>query len=95
MNDDEVRRGIENIERGLIADDAAFVQRLRALWRAEIRTVITVAVLLFGGAVLVSIGVATFTWPIWAAGLLALIGSVVVDEHHRRVLGRPPLSPGG
>lgn len=95
MNDDQVRRHIEEIELGLLADDAAFVRRLRGLRRGEIANVVSVVLLLFGGAVLLTIGLATFSWPVWSAGLLALVAAVVVDEHHRRVVARPPLSPGG
>lgn len=95
MNDDQVRRHIEEIERGLLADDAAFVGRLRGLWRVEIASVALVVVLLFGGAVLLTVGLATFSLPVWSAGLLALVTAIVIDEHRRRSVEGPPLSPGG
>ena len=42
------------------------------------------------GAVLLIAGLATLSWPAWAAGLFALITSVVADEHHKRNLRRLP-----
>ena len=42
------------------------------------------------GAVLMIVGLATLSWPTWAAGLFVLVTSVVADEHHKRGLRRPP-----
>ncbi|HYZ97524.1 MAG TPA: DUF3040 domain-containing protein [Acidimicrobiales bacterium] len=88
MNDDQLNLAFRQIEQGLVQDDPAFVQRLRALYRAEIAAVVTVFLLLAGGAVLLTVGLATLSWPIWVAGVSALLASVVVDEHHRRVVER-------
>jgi Protein of unknown function (DUF3040) len=88
MNDEQVSRAIDEIERALRHDDPAFVQRVRALRRAEIGTVVTVALLLVSGAVLLTVGLATLSWAAWGGGLLALLVSVVVDEHHKHALRR-------
>jgi hypothetical protein len=52
--------------------------------------VITVALLLVTGAVLLTVGLATLSWLAWGGGLVALLTSVVVDEHHKHVLRRMP-----
>jgi urea transporter len=84
MNDDQVSRRVEEIERGLVHDDPAFVQRLSALQRAETGTIVTVFLLLAGSVVLLTIGLATLSLPAWVAGCLAFVMSVTVDEHHKR-----------
>lgn len=100
MNEDQVRRAIEELERGLTQeaieevehglahDDPAFVKRTRALRRAEIRSVLTVFLLLAVGALLLTVGVATFSWIAWSAGLLAFLASFVVNECHKHFLRR-------
>jgi hypothetical protein len=55
-------------------------------------TVLSVLGLLAVGAVLLTVGLATLSWPVWSAGLGALAVSVLVDEHHKHTLRR---SPGG
>ena len=42
------------------------------------------------GAVFLTAGLATLSWPIVGTGLFALVASVLVDEHHKRGLGRLP-----
>ena len=61
MNDDQVSRQVEEIERGLVHDDPAFVHRLGALQRAETGTTATVFVLLASSVVLLTIGLATLS----------------------------------
>jgi Protein of unknown function (DUF3040) len=102
MNDDQVSRRIEELERALAqdaiekvehdlaCDDPAFTKRFRALHRAEIATVLTVFVLLAAGAVLLTVGFATRSWPTWIAGVLAFLASFAVDEHHKHALRRTP-----
>jgi hypothetical protein len=90
MNDDQVSRALDEIERSLCQDDPAFERRLRAVRRSEIGTVLTVALLLVSGAVLLTVGLATLSWMAWGAGLIALLTSVLVDEHHKHALRRMP-----
>jgi hypothetical protein len=90
MNDDQVSRALDEIERSLCQDDPAFERRLRAVRRAEIGTVLTVALLLVSGAVLLTVGLATLSWMAWGGGLIALLTSVLVDEHHKHALRRMP-----
>ena len=90
MDEDQVSRAIEDIEHGLRREDPALVQRLRHLQRQDDAAVLSVFVLLTAGAVLLSLGLATLSWPIWAAGLAALAVSVLVDEQRKRILGRAP-----
>jgi hypothetical protein len=88
MNDDKVTRAIHEIERLLAHDDPAFVQRLRRLQRRDDVTVLSVFVLLAAGAVLLTVGLATPSWPVFAGGLFALASSVLVDRRHKRSPGR-------
>lgn len=90
MNEEQVSRTINEIEQALKREDPAFVRRLHALRRAEIGTVVTVALLLVSGAVLLTVGLATLSWLAWGGGLLALLTSVVVDERHKHTLRRAP-----
>jgi hypothetical protein len=90
MNDDQVSQALDEIERSLCQEDPAFAKRLRAVRRAEIGTVLTVAFLLVSGAVLLTVGLATLSWMAWGAGLIALLTSVLVDEHHKHAIRRMP-----
>ena len=90
MNDDPVTRAIDEIERALRRDDPAFLHRVQQLQRREMANVLTVLTLLASGAVLLTVGLATVSWPIWGAGLIALVASVLVDEHHKHSLDRLP-----
>lgn len=88
MNDDQVSREVEEIERGLVHDDPAFVQRLSAMRRADTVATVTVFLLLTSSAVLLAVGLGTLSWPAWAGGWLALVMSFVVDELHKRARRR-------
>jgi Protein of unknown function (DUF3040) len=88
MNDDQVSRAIERIEQELVHDDPAFVHRFSAARRAELCTAIAVFVLLASGAVLLTVGLATPSWIAGGAGLLTLVASVLVDEHHKHACRR-------
>jgi Protein of unknown function (DUF3040) len=90
MNEDQVTQAIDEIKRTLAHDDPAFVQRVRQLRRRDGVTDLSVFVLLAVGAVLLTVGLATLSWPTVVAGLLALVASVLVDEHHKRSLKRVP-----
>ena len=89
MDDDQVKRTIEELEQGLTEDDPAFLKRYRALYRAEIATVISVFLLLASGTVLLTVGLATISWPTWIAAIVAFAASFIIDEHHKRTLRRP------
>jgi uncharacterized membrane protein YesL len=100
MTDDKVRRTIEEleraltreaiaeVERGLAHDDSEFVRRFRSRYRAEIVTALSVFLLLAAGAVLLTIGLATVSWPAWIAGILAFLGSFAVNALHDRSVQR-------
>jgi hypothetical protein len=40
--------------------------------------------------VLLTVGLATLSWMAWGAGLIALLTSVLVDEHHKHAIRRMP-----
>jgi hypothetical protein len=88
--DDEVGREIERLERGLGADDPAFLRRFDAVRRADMVNVITVFTLLTTGVVFLTVGLATASWPAWALGFGAFAACFVVDGHHKQTLRRPP-----
>jgi fatty acid desaturase len=100
MDDEQVSREIEDLERWLIRDaideverdlehdDPDFVKRIHGLRRAEITNAIAVIVLLAIGAALLTIGFATLLWPAWVAGGLAFLASFGVDHHHNQTLGQ-------
>jgi Protein of unknown function (DUF3040) len=90
MNNDRFSEAIDHIECGLRREDPAFVQRIRHLERRDDMTALSVFALMAVGAVLLIAGLATLSWPAWAAGLFALVTSVVADEHHKRSLRRLP-----
>jgi len=92
MNNDRFTDAIDDIEACLRREDPAFVQRIRHLQRRDDLTTLTVFALMAVGAVLLIAGLATLSWPAWAAGLFALATSVVADEHHKRNLRRLPRS---
>jgi Protein of unknown function (DUF3040) len=102
MTDDEVRRtideleraltreAIEEVEHGLARDDPAFVRRVRNHCRAEMATAMSVFLLLATGAVLMTVGLATPSWPTWLAGILAFLASFGANALHERTLHRSP-----
>ena len=99
MDDDRVSHEIEELERALVRDaigeiadglgreDPDFVRRVHRLERAEIMSALAVFLLLAVGAVLMTVGLATLSWPAWAAGGLAFVASFAVDHHHRHTVG--------
>jgi Protein of unknown function (DUF3040) len=98
MTDDEVRRTIDQLERALVRDalegveqclahdDPAFVRRFHHRCRAEMASAIGVFLLLAVGAVLMTVGFATLSWPAWVAGVLAFLASFGVNAHHDRII---------
>jgi hypothetical protein len=80
------RQAIDELEQGLSRDDAEFVRRFRHRYRVEIATAISVFLLLATGAVLLTVGFATVSWPIWIGGALAFVGSFGVNALHDRTL---------
>jgi hypothetical protein len=90
VNDDQVTRSIDEIEGALRQDDPAFLQRVDHLQRQELATFLSVLALLAAGAVLLTVGLATLSWPVWGAGLGTLVASVLVDEYHKHVVRRWP-----
>jgi Protein of unknown function (DUF3040) len=101
MNDDEVRRSIDDferallreaiaeVERGLAQDDPAFVRHIRNRQRAELVTAVSVFLLLAAGVVLLTAGAATASWPVWLGGIGSFVGAFAADAVHRRTF--PPL----
>jgi hypothetical protein len=90
MDDDQVTRTLDEIERALRQDDPALLQRVSHLQRQELATFLAVVSLLAAGAVLLTVGLATLSWPVWGAGLGTLVASVLVDEYHKHSLKRWP-----
>lgn len=90
MDEDQVSRAMDDIERGLRREDPAFVRRLRHLQRRDDVAVLSAFVLLASGAVLLTVGLARGSWPTCVAGSAALAASVVVGDRRERVLGRIP-----
>jgi Protein of unknown function (DUF3040) len=98
MTDDEVRRTIDELERaltteaideveqGLAHDDPVFVRRVRNRCRAEVASALTVILLLATGAILLTAGFATLSWPVWLSGVLAFLGSFAANALHERTL---------
>ena len=98
MTDDEVRRTIDQLERSLVRDaladvercltqdDPAFVRSFRHRCRLELATAVGVFLLLALGAVLLTVGFATLWWPAWIAGVLAFLASFAVNAQHERIL---------
>lgn len=84
MNDEQVRREIDEIERALVTEDAAFVHRIRNLRRNEAVHAVAVFGLLAVGAVLLTIGMATYALIPWSLGAVAFALAVLVDELHQR-----------
>lgn len=87
-DDDEVRRAIVDIERGLRTDDPGFLKRVHALRRRETIATAAIFLLLAAGAMLLATGLATASPETWGTGLVALFASVLVDWHHSRGLSR-------
>lgn len=88
MNDREVTRSIAAFEQALEVDDPAFVRRVDRLERADAAHAVVVFALLALGAVLVTTGLATTSFVVWALGLGMLALSVVVDVRYQRRLRR-------
>jgi hypothetical protein len=99
MDDEQVTRKFEEIERGLIHDaideveqglehdDPDLVQRMHRLEHADLADALTVTMLVAVGAVLITVGLATLSWPTWLAGGLSFLASWAVDRHHHHTLG--------
>ena len=84
MNDEQVGRAIDELERALVIDDPGFVHRIRNVQRLETVHVAAVFVLLAAGVVLLTVGLASTAVVPWALGLASLLLAVVVDEVHKR-----------
>jgi hypothetical protein len=86
MLDDEVRRAIADIERGLRTSDPQFVARFDRLERRRAIMAAAIGALLAASAALLTVGLAmTSPWA-WASALLALVGAVVADHYRARLL---------
>lgn len=98
MDDEQITRRFEEIERGLIQDaidevaqgleheDPDLVQRMHRLEHADLANALTVITLVAAGAVLITVGLATLSWPTWLAGGLAFLASWAVDRHYHHTL---------
>jgi hypothetical protein len=84
MNDEQIGRAIDELERALVIDDPEFVHRIRKVHRLETAHVVAVFVLLAAGLVLLTAGLASTAVVPWALGLASLLLAVVVDEVHKR-----------
>ena len=82
MTDDEVHRAIDSLEQGLLLDDPAFVRRVKRLYRTELATAIVVFVLLAVGVVLLTVGAATASLPLWLGGVAAFLASFAANALH-------------
>lgn len=88
---ESIDAAIRTIELGLLDDDPDFVRGWRRQARAERTTVTIVVTLLVATALLLVVGLATYSWFALVAGALAFVGASTVDAHYRRHLGRPPI----
>jgi hypothetical protein len=84
MNDEQVGRAIDELERALAIDDPGFVQRVRNVRRRETAHDLAVFVLLAAGVVLLTAGLASRAVLPWVLGLVAFLLAVAVDEIHKR-----------
>lgn len=84
MNDEQVGRVIDDLERTLVVDDPVFVRHFHKVYRCEAINVVVVSSLLAVGAVLLAVGLATAALIPCAIGVAAFVGAVVVDERHKR-----------
>lgn len=82
MTDDEVHRAIDRLEQGLLLDDPAFVRRVRNLYRTELVAVIVVFLLLAAGVMLLTVGAATGSLPLWLGGVAAFLASFAANALH-------------
>ena|SRR5437588_7750278 len=83
MDDDhKVGRTIEDLEQGLSEDDPELAKRLRAMFRTDYATYLTVFALIATGAMLFTVGLATLSWAAWSAGLLTMLAATLLDAHH-------------
>ena len=86
MNNDNLDRQIEELERFLNREDPSLSKRFIELERASTRNVVSVASLLVISVVLLGIGLATLSFVAFGSGTVAFIGSFIVDGlHHRRL----------
>lgn len=88
MSNDEISSVIANIERELAAEDPAFLRRLRTVERRDAFHVTVVFLLLAAGAVLLTVGLSTFSAVAWYLGASALVASVLVDAAYQCRLRR-------
>lgn len=86
MNDDQVHRAIDEMERSLRVDDPALLGRLRALQRRQALDVVAVFSLLVAASVLLGVGLLRSSAIVWCAGLGAYLASFAVDRWHKRYL---------
>jgi hypothetical protein len=90
MNDNQITHAFDEIERALFREDPAFVQRLHRVQRREKTIDLSIFVSLAVGAVLLTVGLATPSWPTLAAASIAFIISAALDAHHKRSLKLAP-----
>lgn len=86
MNNDNLDRQIEELERFLEREDPLLSKRFIELDRASTRNVVSVASLLVVSVVLLGIGITTLSLVAFGSGTVAFIASFVVDGfYHRRL----------
>ena len=89
MNNDQLDRQIEELERFLHRDDPSLSKRFRQLERESTRNDVTVFSLLAISAVLLGIGVANLSLVAFCTGAAAFVASFLVDHLHQRKLDEP------
>ena len=89
MNNDQLDRQIEELERLLHRDDPSWSKRFRELERGSTRNDVTVFSLLAISALLLGIGVANLSLVAFLTGAAAFVASFVVDHLHERRLHDP------
>jgi hypothetical protein len=90
IEDDPLRRQINDIERVLWHDDPTLMLRIRRLQRLDTASVLTVFALMAIGSVLVTVGAATSTITVGGSGLIAMVAACLINRRHQRTLRQPP-----
>ena len=84
MDDDQVVRKIDELERALRRDGPELSKRLNQLQRRDRWNEVTVCSLLTLSAVLLATALATLSPAAGGAGVVAFLASFLVDQRHQR-----------
>jgi hypothetical protein len=94
MNDDQLARQIDELERALERDDPSLAKRFDKLQRANTRNDVAVFSLLAISAVLLAVAFTTLSAVTGLGGVAAYLASFLVDTRYQRRLGGPPNQDG-